>query len=324
MDFKELQAGVNDDGRRLDKILKQLLPNKKFSEICKAIRTGLIKVNGKKSSQESHIKQGDCIKIASFLFEKEAIEHSITAEEEMLLKNNTILKTDDFLIINKPYDWCAQGGEKDLSKIVSKLYKKEKKDFSISFTPGPLHRLDRKTTGILCFSQSLKAAQWFSSMIQNHSIKKIYIGLAQGRLDKKEKWIDNIENDDEDGNEKFHTVKINTDSMSSKKAITEATPLAYGKYKGIELTLIQYNIETGRKHQIRIQSAFHSHPLLGDSIYGGIKIKEECSHYLHAYQMIFPKDNPFGLAEKINASILTNFEKMLNITLIKWNGMLIL
>lgn len=324
MDFKELTAGINDDGRRLDKILKQLLPNKKFSEICKAIRTGLIKVNGKKSSQENHIKQGDSIKIASFLFDIPPKESFINASEEKILKDNIILKTEDFLIINKPYDWCAQGGEKDLSKLVSNLYKKENNDKSISFTPGPLHRLDRKTTGILCFSQSLKAAQWFSSMIQNHSIKKIYIGIAQGRLNKKERWVDNIENDNEDSNEKFHTVKINTGSISSKTAITEATPLSYGKYKGIEITLVQYNIETGRKHQIRIQSAFHSHPLLGDSIYGGIKIKEDCSHYLHAYQIIFPKDNPFGLPEKINATILTNFEKMLNITLIKWNGMLIL
>ena len=68
MEFKEFTAGKDDDGRRLDRILRIFLKDKSLGEIYKLIRKGLIKVNHKKTSPETHIKCGDVICIADFLF----------------------------------------------------------------------------------------------------------------------------------------------------------------------------------------------------------------------------------------------------------------
>ena len=95
-------------------------------------------------------------------------------------------------------------------------------------------------------------------------------------------------------------------------------------YEGKDVTLIEYKIETGRKHQIRAQSSFHGYALLGDTAYGAQKIAESQSHFLHAYRLTFPKDTIFGLPEHIDAPIMTNFEKMLVKILIKWSNVTII
>ena len=80
-----------------------------------------------------------------------------------------IFQNEDFLFINKPYDIPVHGASNSLEKTVVDFYRNnfpQKK--SISFTPGPVHRLDRKTTGILAFSMSLTGARWFSENIANH------------------------------------------------------------------------------------------------------------------------------------------------------------
>ena len=332
MEFSTFTAGKDDEERRLDRVIKRLVSSEN-TQIFKALRKGLIKLNGKKADANAKVMQGDEIKIASFLLIDKVTDktdevisdnkqNNNIEEAKQFIDKHTILKTDDFLILNKPYDISVQGGSKNLSDIVSAVYGENNKKSSLSFKTGPLHRLDRKTTGLQVFSQSLEGAKWFTNAIKTHEIKKTYIAIAQGKLERSEKWIDFIdESEDIDKTDKksFHTVKI-VKTPNAKEAITTAIPLAYGKYRGKDVTLIEYKIETGRKHQIRAQSSFHGFTLLGDTAYGGERIEENQSHYLHAYRLQIQKNNPFGLCEQIDAFIMTNFEKMLAKLLIKWDN----
>ena len=61
MDFVDFTAGSDDNDRRLDKVIRIFASNLPLTEIYKAIRKGLIKVNDKKSSQSDHVKKGDKI-----------------------------------------------------------------------------------------------------------------------------------------------------------------------------------------------------------------------------------------------------------------------
>ncbi len=340
MDFTTFTAGKDDEGRRFDRVIKRIILSETiFSPIYKAMRKGLIKLNGKKGSENDRVCAGDEIKIASFLLagqsstpnEQRESEERANAEKKKFLEEHTILKTADFLIINKPYDISVQGGKENLCDIVSSVYNNARDaaaNTSLSFRAGALHRLDRKTTGIQVFSQSLEGAKWFSQAIKTHIIKKTYIAIAQGKLEKSEKWIDFIDDSEEEEEKKsknFHTVRLfSKPTQCAKEAITTAIPLAYGTYKGKDVTLIEYKIETGRKHQIRAQSSFHGYALLGDTAYGAQKIAESQSHFLHAYRLTFPKDTIFGLPEHIDAPIMTNFEKMLVKILIKWSNVTII
>ena len=316
--FTEITAGPDDNDRRLDRILRKFMNADALSGIYSSIRKGLVKVNGKKAEAGMHVHEGDIIKIADFLIhgtnQNAGTDADSTGEQPVLQKLPEILsETEDILIINKPYDSTVQGFKNSLNIAVEAYYKNKQKNSSISFVPGPLHRLDRKTSGALAFSMSLKGARWFSEAIKEHVIKKEYLGIVQGKLTSKEKWTDRIKNEFDEA-KAFQTVSIEENAEDAKTAVTSVFPLGYGKYKNIEYTLVRFAIETGRKHQIRSQSSYHGFPLLGDTAYGGTKIPE-AEYFLHAYRLYVPKDNPISLPEVITAPIPKLFENFLKSTM---------
>lgn len=345
MDFNEYFAGINDEGRRFDKVVRKMTENSNISSLYSAIRKGLIKLNNKKSDPSEKIHEGDKISIAKFLIESKKIEvlekdsynkNSIKLSDELTINNNSILNKhqnieiifqNEFIkIINKPYDVNVHG-QNSLSQIIENQYK-ENKDNSLSFLPGPLHRLDKKTTGLIAFSNNLIGAKKFSDLISQKKVRKFYIGICQNHIEEKEIWNDYLEkNQNEKSN--FYTMKIITENNSSQKnqsnlATTICTPLAKAKYKHMPVTFCQFEIITGKKHQIRCQSSFHNHPLLGDISYDGIKINEKQDFYLHAYKMIFPKDNLLELPDEISCPLNKNYKDFLNQLLINWDGGLII
>lgn len=319
MDFLEVTAGPNDSDRRIDKILRLYLPDLPLSEIYKLIRKGLIKVNGKKTKAEYKVIQDDVISYPKFLTEnnkKSASDIRAEYEYSKILPPlpPVVFKNEHILILDKPYDMLVHGTNDSLDKIVEDYYRKNFNSTSLSFKPGPLHRIDRKTTGLIAFSLSLKGAQWFSENIKNHSINKKYLGLIQGKLQKEELWKDFIKKDQNPTSKKFHTVNASKtkNENDEKEAVTTVSPIAWGIYKDTEVTYVQFDIKTGRTHQIRAQSALHNHPLLGDTAYGGKSYKElKQEFYLQAYKLTLP-ENQLELPSLIEISPSKEFKEILN------------
>ena len=131
MEFKDFTAGQNDDGRRLDKIVKNILPEANLSEIYKAIRKGLIKVNKKKSKAENHISSGDLISIADFLCkidEDKEVKNNKTGDKNYKLPPlpPVVFENEDLIILNKPYNMVVHGQDDSLEKIVEKYWEEKK------------------------------------------------------------------------------------------------------------------------------------------------------------------------------------------------------
>jgi 23S rRNA pseudouridine955/2504/2580 synthase len=148
---------------------------------------------------------------------------------------------------------------------------------SLSFKPGPLHRLDRPSSGIVVFSTSIEGAQLFSTLMREHKVKKTYLAIVEGKAEKEETWEDILVRDKE--------AKKTFVSPEGKTAITKIKPLAHeesGKY-----SLISAQIITGRTHQIRAQAASRGLPLAGDIKYSGKKINDKGSFFLHAWKLEF-------------------------------------
>ena len=305
MTFTDFTAGKDDDGRRIDRVIRIFAKNLSLSQVYSALRKNLIRVNEKKCTPSYKVHQNDKISIADVLLKKNdesPRQKNAVFEENVSVKNaNAAIlidsKTQDFqdpgfkiifenehiLIINKPYGISVHDGKENLAEKVTKYL--ENSD-SLSFRPGPLHRLDKETTGLIAFSKSLKGAVWFTENIKNHLIKKKYIGIVQGKF-LEEIWEDDI----------------------PQHAKTIARAIAYGTepfFKN-DVTLAEFSIFTGRKHQIRIQSQIHNHPLLGDVRYGGNALEKNPlqndknkirKFYLHAYSLEFPQNDlglPFSL-----------------------------
>ena len=318
MEYKKFTARKDDEGRRLDKIVRIFLPGISLAQVYKYIRKGLIRVNDKRAKNDSRISEGDEIQIAAFIFNNgsglESKDEKNKADFQDDWEPDIVFQNQHILVINKPYDISVHGSKNSLEKKILGWYEKNIHKTSLSFRPGPLHRLDRKTTGLLCFSLSLEGARWFSKNIQEHVIQKKYQALLEGHV-LKACWNDKIKKNQED--EVFHRVKasLSEDNSDGDSALTFVTPLAYGRYKykdfEKEVTLCELDIKTGRTHQIRAQSALHSHPLLGDTAYGGEKIKSEMDFYLQAVSLSFPKDNPLALPSEIKIRLNDSFIKIL-------------
>ncbi len=335
MEYIDYTVTKNDEGKRIDKILKKILTSKEIN-IYEIIRKKLCKINNLKCRETFRVKENDIISIAGFIVEKNKEAAGATYKtdnnknliQEKFRELEVLFEDDNLLVINKPKNINVQPAKKNeiaLSSIIKEKYQNS----SLSFTCAPLHRLDKFTTGILVFSKSLNGARWFSSVLKEHKLTKIYVGLAEGHLEKKVLWENNIiKNETNNSNpNNFKTVSISkgTVNETEEKAITEATPLCYGKYKGKETTLIQYKIITGKKHQIRFQSSFNGFPLYGDTAYGGTKFSaKNKSFFLHSIYLQLPENKEFETPQKIYCKIPREFEEFLQLNLINWNGKLIL
>ncbi|MGI5106990.1 RluA family pseudouridine synthase [Treponema socranskii] len=352
MDFTDFAAGSDDGGRRVDRVLRRFLHGANLSSVYGALRKGLILVNARRVKPDARIESGDVVSIASFLLQNEKSSDSENASNEnrrvykaASLPYTVVFANEHFLVIDKPYGVAVQGKNSIAEKIAAYYdasVPKEKR--SLSFVAGPLHRLDKNTTGILFFSWSLEGAAWFSRELKAHRIRKKYIALVEGDMENECVWEDFIKKNDEP-KALFYTVRVVSGSTAgagdvqnltsgtasgslaamhcAKRAITKAKPLCRASYKGRSVTLTEYEIETGRMHQIRAQSAFHGFPLLGDTAYGGSRIDKARTFFLHAYEVRIG-ENPVGLPPVITSTLPAAFESFNDKILPNWRKWLIL
>ena len=350
MIFKHFTAADNDENRRLERVLRKFLSDIPLGLIHKSMRSGFIKVNGLKKDASYRVQKGDVLDIADFLADARRRTPVYDNEKAVPPSRSSsayapftdVFANEHIRIVNKAYGVPVHGGSSQavpLDKLIRREYAEKaasdnEKLCSLSFVPGPLHRIDRRTTGLVAFSQSLIGAQYFSKALAERRIGKIYTALIEGTLREACIWENVIEKNGENAaraGKTFATVKVKprekaedihtaeSDRSGEKTALTEVRPLAHGKIGGKSFTLVSVEIKTGKTHQIRAQAAFAGFPLLGDSAYGADFFSYPDKHgqslFLHARTLIFEKDNPLGVPEKISAPLPFFFEQLIKIYL---------
>jgi len=206
-----------------------------------------------------------------------------------LVKSRILYEDEQWLVFNKPAGIPVHG-EHSIDTLLSDATAQLSADIppstssashplrSLSFKSGPLHRLDKDTTGVLCFSQTLAGAQWFSQCLREKTVGKYYLGVVRGNLQ----------------------TQLITVEDESGKTITQCYSLSYNRE--IDASLILFKLITGKKHQIRKHSANAGHPLVGDRKYRGGNLLPTCKHYLlHAWRLYFPASRPADMPTLIEA-----------------------
>jgi len=268
----ELITGENDKGRRLDRILRKALASCPLPLIHRLLRQKKVLVNGKPGKANDRIDCGVKISIP-------VLENTQTREpkKRQLPPPEILWQGLGLIAVNKSVG-LAVHGHNSLDDIV-RAYLADKLPVSLSFKPGPLHRLDKPSSGIVVFSTSIEGARLFTSLMRERKIGKTYLAVVEGNVKSEEIWQDDLFRD----KERKKTYVSHGDSGGGKNAVTKVTPLASdGNY-----TLIKAEIATGRTHQIRAQAAFHGHPLAGDKKYGGKKFGDGGGFFLHAWKLKF-------------------------------------
>ncbi|MBA7538593.1 hypothetical protein ES705_30870 [subsurface metagenome] len=272
---KNFSAGKDDNNRRLDRVLRKMFPQAGLSQIFHLIRKGSIRINNKKVRPDTRICEGDEINVQGLPSpaldrKKTKPKHKDNFSEFSRLRKMIIFENEHLLALNKPGGLLTHGAG-SLDELVRDYWSLNSSP-SLSFRPGPAHRLDRNTSGLILYSLSLSGARNLSLFFRQGAIDKYYLALLDGELNKEESWIDRIERNSKD--------KRSFASSSGKPAATVVRPLL--KRKGKTLALCA--IATGRTHQIRAQGMLHGHPLSGDikyqgsNILGGYLLHSICLH----------------------------------------------
>ncbi|MDR1869981.1 MAG: RluA family pseudouridine synthase [Treponema sp.] len=266
----ELITGENDNGRRLDRILRKALPDCPLPLIHRLLRQGRVTVNGKSAKAQDRPDSGAVIRIPS-LKDKDAPKSAPAVRR--LPPPEIIWQARGLLAVNKPAG-IAVHGSNSLDEMV-RSFLTEKLPPSLSFKPGPLHRLDKPSSGIVIFSTSIEGARLFTSLLKERKVRKTYLAIVEGEIKNEEIWEDELVRD----REKKKTF-VSPSNAAGKSAITKIKPLAVKD----NFTLALAEIATGRTHQIRAQAASHGHPLSGDKKYGG---RGAGGFFLHAWKLEF-------------------------------------
>ncbi len=170
-----------------------------------------------------------------------------------------LYEDSDILVAVKPPGLLTMGTERDktrtlyamLTAYVRKGYSKSPNRIFI------VHRLDRDTSGIVIFAKSMEAKLRLQGRWEE--TEKKYIAVVHGRCEKKEATISTYLAEN-----KAHAVYSTADPTKGKLSHTAYRVLRETK----ELSLLEVNLLTGRKHQIRVHLAEIGHPVLGDEKYG--------------------------------------------------------
>ncbi len=193
---------------------------------------------------------------------------------EKVAKNIDIIYEDkDIIVINKPSGLLTVATEKEKNKtayhLVMEYLKKKNKNNRIFV----IHRLDKDTSGIIMFAKNERAKHLYQDNWNDIVKKRCYYAVIDGKMENKEGTIKSYLK--ENGN-MVYSVK----DRSGKLAITEYKVLKERK----NISLLDINLKTGRKNQIRVHMKENKTPILGDLKYGE-KSKLINRLALHAYKL---------------------------------------
>lgn len=164
-----------------------------------------------------------------------------------------IFENDDFVAANKEPGMLTIPDRHDETQL--SLYKVLNQKYGKIFI---VHRLDRDTSGLILFAKNEAAHKYFSQLFEQRNIEKKYLGIVRGSMPEKKGSINEpiAEHPSKKG--------VMAISKKGKPSLTNYEVLEdYGIY-----SLVQFEIQSGRTHQIRVHTKSIGHPIICDEIYG--------------------------------------------------------
>ena len=218
-----------------------------------------------------------------------------------LPKINVIYEDNHLLVVEKPINIpVCEDSSNDLDLLsMLKDYIKVKYNKPGNVYLGLVHRLDRPVGGVMVFAKTSKAASRLSSQVSNHTLKKTYIAVVEGKIKKEDTLVDYLYKD----TNKNISYVVSKDK--GKESILNYKVLSYKD----NFSLVEINLKTGRSHQIRVQFSSRGYPLVGDAKYNknhdgktNVALFAKRLEFVHpvtkeslSFELDIPKRYPFNL-----------------------------
>lgn len=227
-------------------------------------------LNNKKCSINSTISLGD---IVSFSLNYEEDNSNIVATNIPL---NIVYEDECLLIINKQPNVAIHPSMLHYDNSLSNGVKFYFDSIGSKKKIRPVNRLDRNTSGLVIFAKNEYVQEFLIKQMRNNTFSKEYLAILEGILNKKKGTI-------------IAPIARKKDSII-ERCVDESGDFSITHYKVIKefnnLSLVNFKLETGRTHQIRVHSSHIGHPILGDDLYGN-KSSLIYRQALHSYKISF-------------------------------------
>jgi 23S rRNA pseudouridine1911/1915/1917 synthase len=266
-ELRTIEAPQEAKGQRLDQFLVAQLEGVSRSRIQLLIDQGGVLVNGLVEKASLKLRGGERIDITG---EPHPAPLKAAPEDIPL---DVIFEDADLAVINKPAGMMVHAGSgqnddaRSRGTLVNALLYRFK---ALSATggdlrPGIVHRLDKDTSGLIVVAKNDRAHAALAEMFSSRQIKKTYLALVQGELERAKGTINASV-----GRDPMRRTRMTAKPLGdARTAVTHYEVVRRLANRFGKFTLIRVRIETGRTHQIRVHMASIGHPVVGDTLYGG-------------------------------------------------------
>jgi len=274
----------DEEGIRLDRWFKRHFPEVTHGQLQKMLRTGQIRIDGKRAETSTRLNAGQNIRVPPQVTSPpQAHYEEQSLRVKVQLKKMVLYQDDDVLVLNKPAGLAVQGGtglKENLDDMLAGFQNEA------HLRPKLVHRLDRDTSGVLLLARTPFAASRLAESFRHHDTQKIYWALTVG-VPKPEQGsisVPLIKTGE------LMTVDV-SGSADAKSALT-----SYQVYEKAnhEAAFVVLSPMTGRTHQLRVHMAYLGTPILGDRLYQpdlstSLPLKELGKGlHLHARRLVIP------------------------------------
>ncbi|HKR77771.1 MAG TPA: RluA family pseudouridine synthase [Rhodanobacter sp.] len=304
---RQVAIGPERDGQRIDNALATLLKGVPKSMIYRLLRTGQVRVNGKRAKPDTRLSDGDMLRIPP-IRQAEPGEVRVAPETMVASVAETVIFEDKhFLVIDKPSGIASHGGS-GVSHGAIELLRAARPHESLEL----VHRLDRDTSGVLVLAKSRAGLTGLQAAIRAGEVTKQYLCLMVGHPPKAKFDVNApLRKFALQGGERM--VRVSEDG---KPALTFFREME--QYPGARL--MQATLGTGRTHQIRVHAAHVGHPLAGDPKYGDREMNKRFREmglqrlFLHAAHLSFELD---GRLYSFSAPLPDDLKTFLDVLAVK-------
>ncbi|EFA83876.1 putative fatty acid synthase [Heterostelium album PN500] len=230
-------------------------------------------------------------------------------------KFEIIYKSDKYVVVNKPYDICIDGDDREFTvkKYIESCYQEVKGEVRF------VNRIDYATSGIVLTATTKSDANVAGQLFQNRATKKHYLALVWGHLhplydtnepDTTEITVDKpIADDKTDVNAFKMCIGVAGTDNPGRPSTTHVRVLQHGYYNGRPVSKVHLIPHTGRRHQLRVHLDTLGHVIVGDETYGP-KDAQCFRMMLHSWKLTIPFKN-----ETLNFETEDPFKDLLSLTL---------